>query len=91
MTNNTNGKVSVAWQVPVSTGEKNKKKEKGDKDKDKEKEEKNKTNEGAEFPSFEGKRIFLFFYFCLNAKLSMSYFLSCFVSFFMRLQLFLNF
>jgi hypothetical protein len=70
MTNNTNGKVCVAWQVPIGTGEKNKKKEKGekdkDKDKDKDKEDKNKTNEDPEKPSFEGKNIlsdFICFYF----------------------------
>jgi hypothetical protein len=59
MTNNTNGKVSVAWQVPIGSGGKNKKKEKGEKDKEKEKDkdDKNKTNEDPEKPSFEGKNI----------------------------------
>jgi hypothetical protein len=73
MTNNTNGKVSVAWQVPIGTGEKNKKKEKGEKDKDKEKDkekekdkdkdkdEQNKSVEDPEKRNFGGKNIFLLF------------------------------
>jgi hypothetical protein len=60
MTNNTNGKVSVAWQVPIGCGEKNKKKEKGEKEKEKEKDDKNKDkiNDTPEVPSFEGKNAF---------------------------------